>query len=510
MRRKFAAWQSGDLDANLFAPVLGLAGPDKTPPDKTPPDEAAPDRAAADADTARKTLHVLRDVDGVARDYEVVTFPIRDDSGTLTAIGTLASDVSELKDAQRALEKANEGLEDLVAMRTKALQESEERYRAVAEASSDWFFELDRDLKIISCSPGFERVTGLPSDRVIGTGYDETGPDVEVVGPAERAHWQEAVRALSTFEPVRELRYWMRVGDGHRYMRTSGSPILRDGVAVGMRCGSTDLTEIRQVQDHLEETEKMASLGRLVAGVAHELNTPLGAARTVLSSLETRVAALRAAPDSVSRAEMEDEVIPRIQTGLRIASTGLERSVDLVQRFKQVAADRTNDTMRPFFLKEVIASNVEAIAPTMVGSNVSIEIGVPDGLELVGYPGPLGQVITNLIQNAWLHGFEGRDAGHIAIGARLDSGDIIEITVADDGSGIDEAIAPRIFEPFFTTKIGAGGTGLGLSIVFNIVTGLLGGRIAVRPSAANGTLFVIRIPRIAPEGGDRTDPHATD
>jgi signal transduction histidine kinase len=176
----------------------------------------------------------------------------------------------------------------------------------------------------------------------------------------------------------------------------------------------------------------------------------------------------------------------------------LHRAADLVNSFKQVAIDQTSSQRRAFSLAEVVSEILLTLWPMIRKSPFHIEQSVPDDLDFDSYPGPLGQVLTNLINNALLHGFEGRNHGTIVIAAQENSDGLIELTVSDDGVGIPASHLNRIFDPFFTTKLGAGGSGLGLNITHNVVTGILGGRVRVQSAVGVGTTFTLILPKVAP------------
>jgi signal transduction histidine kinase len=176
---------------------------------------------------------------------------------------------------------------------------------------------------------------------------------------------------------------------------------------------------------------------------------------------------------------------------------GLHSAADLVASFKQVAVDRTTEQRRRFRLQQVTHEIVATMMNRIRASGHRIAFDVPDTIEMDSYPGPFGQVITNLINNALLHAFDERTEGNMHLRARMGQDGKVTVVFSDDGAGIAPQHLSRIFDPFFTTKLGQGGSGLGLSISYNIVTGLLGGQIAVASSPA-GTAFTLELPLVAP------------
>lgn len=250
-------------------------------------------------------------------------------------------------------------------------------------------------------------------------------------------------------------------------------------------------------QDRLVQSEKLASLGSLVAGVAHELNTPIGNGLMAVSTLQDRARAFeQKVAGGLKRSDLED-FLRQVASGCDIATRNINRASQLIASFKQVAVDQTSDQRRSFDLKEVVEEVLMTLLPTIKRTSHRVDCGVPEGLELDGYPGALGQVLTNLVQNALIHGLEGLDQGVIEVRARrLDDG--IELSVADNGHGIPEEVHRQVFDPFFTTKLGQGGSGLGLPIVRNIVTGVLGGEIGFHNRPEGGVVFVVRLPWRAP------------
>ena len=258
--------------------------------------------------------------------------------------------------------------------------------------------------------------------------------------------------------------------------------------------------QLQEAHQHMVGQEKLAALGALVAGVAHELNTPIGNCLMITSAFQDRTSIMRQRLQSPSlqRSELV-EFIDDAEEASAVVMRGLTSAADLVSSFKQVAVDRTTAQRRVFDLAqtthEIIATMMNQIK--IAGHSISQEVA--SGISLNSYPGPYGQVITNLIHNALLHGFDGKTGGHMALSAKQPVPGRVQIIFRDDGCGISEQNQRRIFEPFFTTKMGQGGSGLGLSISYNIITSLLGGQIQCDSQIGQGTTFVLDIPLQAQE-----------
>jgi two-component system, NtrC family, sensor kinase len=261
---------------------------------------------------------------------------------------------------------------------------------------------------------------------------------------------------------------------------------------------SQTLEQLKLTQGHLIQSEKLAALGSVVAGVAHELNTPIGnglsVASTLTQSCQTFAEMLnRGMTKSALQIFLADVI-----EGNEIISRNLNKASELVSGFKQVAMDRTSTQRRTFKLLEFLNDTYLTLTPTFKRTPYKVHIECPDDIELNSYPGPLGQVITNLLNNTVIHAFDGMDSGQVDIRARA-LGDQIKIEVKDNGKGIAAEHIKKIFDPFFTTKLGNGGNGLGMHIVHNIVSGLLGGTISVRSNLGEGCLFILIFPCVAPK-----------
>tara|TARA_R110000744_G_scaffold358514_1_gene465599 strand:+ start:196 stop:1701 length:1506 start_codon:yes stop_codon:yes gene_type:complete len=251
-------------------------------------------------------------------------------------------------------------------------------------------------------------------------------------------------------------------------------------------------------KNKLAQSEKLASLGALVAGVSHEVNTPLGIAVTMGSTVKENIkkflTLLKA--NKVRRADL-NKFEKEVHECLNILLPSLDRAVNLIQSFKQVAVDQTSEARRTFLLSEIVAEIVLTLHHKIQRTDIKFEYWIDKDIEMDSYPGPLGQVITNLFNNAIIHGFESTNSGVICLTAKQNSS-TVTIKVEDNGKGIPKELIDKVFEPFFTTKLGEGGSGLGLNIIFNIVVSLMGGKIKVESELETSTCFTLDLPLVAP------------
>ena len=257
------------------------------------------------------------------------------------------------------------------------------------------------------------------------------------------------------------------------------------------------LAELVSTQRNLIQSEKMASLGGLVAGVAHEINTPLGINLTSASLLadESRRLEAALATGVLRRSDLSRFLEMALESSdLLLANS--QRAADLIKSFKQVAVDQTSDDRRAFNLGEYIDEVLMSLRPRLKRSALTVSVICPDNLIIEGYPGPLAQVLTNFIMNALTHAYGPDQAGQLAIVVTCPDADEIRLVFSDDGKGIAENVLPKIFEPFFTTNRSGGGSGLGLNIVYNLVTQRLKGRIEAASHPGQGTSFTVHFPRV--------------
>jgi PAS domain S-box-containing protein len=259
------------------------------------------------------------------------------------------------------------------------------------------------------------------------------------------------------------------------------------------------LSNLQETQNSLIEAEKLAALGRLVAGVAHEVNNPVGISLTVASSLERKTALFT---NEVARGDLKRSALNEFLETSRDASSqlvaNLNRAAELIQSFKQVAADRNYSDQRTFDLGDLTEQVVLSLRPGLRKHNLTFTVDCQSNLIMNSYPGPYGQVLTNLFLNSVAHAFPDGKPGAVDIQVREFGEDNVEILFSDNGCGMSLDVRRRAFDPFFTTRRDQGGTGLGLHIVYSIVTSRLGGRLDLESEPGGGTRIQIIVPRVAP------------
>ena len=262
---------------------------------------------------------------------------------------------------------------------------------------------------------------------------------------------------------------------------------------------SQSLEDLRTAQDRLVQTEKRAALGRLVAGVAHEINTPVGTSLTVASAFINKTNRFEAdvAGGNVRRSVLADFIAASREAASQIM-INLGNAADLIQSFKQVAADRNVSDRRRFDLGQVTEQVVKGLRFGLRSQNLKVSVECEPNLAMNSYPGPYGQVLTNLVLNSAAHAFPDDAPGSIHIAAQASGNDNVEVLFSDDGCGMSPEVKRQVFDPFFTTRRDQGSTGLGLHIVHNIVTNRLGGRINLETKPGAGTKIQIIVPRQAP------------
>lgn len=379
-------------------------------------------------------------------------------------------------------------------------------------------YAKDLDSRFIFGNSELARAVGVELDALMGKSDAELFPDD--LAAAYLADEQHVLRHGTPLIAKEEPSINPETGE-RWWLLTSKVPLYdRNGQIIGLVGIGLNLTERKRLEQELRQrndelillnknlletreqliqAEKLAALGALVAGVAHELNTPIGNGLLLASALQE---SSRALSDQVAKGitrRQLDSFLAETGQGTNLLVLSLQRAADLISSFKQVAVDRTSEQRRRFNLGELVSEVLLTLGPGLRNSPYGVLKEIPNDLALDSYPGPLGQVLTNLINNAFLHAFDGRSDGHVRIAAVEQGNDRVSLTVSDDGVGIAKEDLARVFDPFFTTKLGQGGSGLGLNIAHNLVRGVLGGLIQVSSEPGHGTVFTIALPTTAPE-----------
>jgi signal transduction histidine kinase len=268
------------------------------------------------------------------------------------------------------------------------------------------------------------------------------------------------------------------------------------------------MADLQRTQESLLQAERLASLGSLVAGVAHEINTPVGIALTSASILmEATEKVHKSVADGAIKKSDILKYLETAEESTRLIMNNAYRAAHLIHSFKQIAVDQVSEARRRFELREYIGEVVSSLQPKLKKTHIQVDIDCPPDIVLDSYPGALAQVITNLTLNCVEHAFDADSEGHIGINVKSE-GDWIEMQVVDNGKGIAPDMLDKVFDPFVTTRRGQGGTGLGLNIVFNLIAKQFAGTISVTSVLGEGASFVLRIPRVTPSEGDPHEAHA--
>ncbi|NQV98375.1 MAG: PAS domain S-box protein [Rhodospirillales bacterium] len=473
----------------------------------------------------RETLQVVRAErtisynDGVTRDILVQIFPIFMADGSYDALGTIVTDISELKQASQRLSNNEKQLKDFFAV------------------STDWFWEMDENLRLVWVSDNFQLLTGESPDPYYGQSRKEfSGLE------HDRVAWEGHLSDLRSHRAFRDFEYPRRSEDqATKWIRASGVPLFDlKGGFTGYRGKATDITKIKHIEDaklqaenkildlnknlekrvyertqelekltekltsamrtinetksELIEVEKMASLGGLVSGIAHEVNTPIGISVTAVSHLQDQIKKLESKyiQNSLKKSDFES-FFPMAGENGRITLNNLQRAASLIGSFKKIAVDQSSEEIRTINLAAYLGDIILSLTPNLNKTKIQTNLQIDDEILITTYPGAISQIFTNLITNSITHAFASDESGCISISCKR-QGTFLEILFADDGAGMSEAVVENIYEPFFTTKRGQGGSGLGMNIVFNLVTQRLMGKLKCTSAIGNGTQFLITIP----------------
>ena len=411
-----------------------------------------------------------------------------------------------------------------------ALRESEKKYRTIIESIEEGYFEVDLPGNLKFFNESTCNILGYTHEELLGINYREYTDS-----STSEKMYKVFNNIYKTGKPVKVMDYGIIRKDGTTRILSMSTSLMSDasGTAIGFRGIARDDTDrklaeekirllndelehrvakrttelneantalkksletVQATQDRMVETEKMAALGSLVAGIAHEINTPVGIGVTAASLLDERTQRIIDLYDSgeVKRSDFESYLNAASESSTYILSN-LRRAADLIHSFKQVATDQSNEDCRKFNIKEYIEYVLLSLRPKLKKTEHDIRLDCPDGLVVFSSPGAFSQLLTNLVMNSLIHGFNGTDKGDIRIGVTEADGSLI-LKYSDNGKGMDEKTIKNIYNPFFTTKRSHGGTGLGMHIVYNLVTQKLGGQISVESKIEEGTVFDIRVP----------------
>lgn len=384
---------------------------------------------------------------------------------------------------------------------------------------------FDAQSRLRSCNQRYADLFGTSIDAIVGKTIHEYVPVTAL--DQLRVEWGKALAG----EPQTYRRFNVHPQThALTWLDATVTPEVEHGKVVGLYVVMVDVTdkvqaeaeirnlnsdlearvarrtaELAQAMDHLQESREAlvssqakATLAALVASVSHELTTPIGNSVLVATTLTDLSRQMQQQIDSGQVRKSSLLTLNRtLDEGSQLLLSNLARAEVLLKNFKQVSVDQASEQRRTFKLDEVIGEVLSSLRPSLKSSPHRIALDIPPGIVMDGLPGPLGQVVINLVNNAYLHAFEGIAAGVLTIRA-VDFGQRVEISIADNGIGMDPVVQAQVFNPFFSTKIGRGGSGLGLSIVDSLVRKVLRGSLHIESSPGAGTAFLIGLPKVLP------------
>lgn len=444
--------------------------------------------------------------DGSLLPVRVSPSPLHSEEGEFQGGFAVVTDMTSIRAAESRYMQLNENLEKKVVESTRdlllandALRNSEGRYRRIIEGLSEGyiFYSLDVSGEFTYISPSYRDILGYANLEDIverfAFWYDQS------------YNWAARLAAEKTLLGFKQAPYELRVehanGD-EQILEVLEAPLFDQiGTLTSIEGIMHDVTDerhnqrlVREAQAKLVESEKLAALGGLMAGLSHEINTPIGIGVTASSHLEQLnadcVKAYQAGKLTQSNFE---SFLERTGESAHLIQSNLNRAAELMQNFKQVAVDQSAGQERTFNLSQYFDDVIRSLSPRLRNTAFKIICHCPDDLEMHCDPGALYQILSNLVINSLNHGFDGLLVGEINISALLD-GDQIVLEYRDNGNGMSREQIARIYEPFYTTRRGRGGTGLGMHIVYNNVTQTLGGRIVCASKPGRGARFTISVP----------------
>jgi PAS domain S-box-containing protein len=413
-----------------------------------------------------------------------------------------------------------------LTLQNRVLALSREETQRLIENMPAAVASFDALSNLIRCNTRYAQLFAATPEEIVGKNLSEYVP--QVVLDQRETQWAAALQGEPqsyrrfNVHPVTQDLTWVDVGV---------MPVFRDEAVIGMDVVLVDVTdkvkaeaeiralnsdlehrveertqELAQAMEHLQtsredlvRSQAQASLAALVASVSHELGTPIGNSVLVAGTFKDLAERLKShLGEGVVRKSTLTSLQQSMDDGADMLNTNLQRAEKLLRSFKQVSADQASEQRREFDLRNVITEVVASMAPSLRRSPHVIDLDIPAGITMDSLPGPLGQVLINLINNAHLHAFEQMESGgRVAISAQVDGEQVI-LTVADNGAGMTADVQAQLFTPFYSTKIGKGGTGLGMSIVDTIVRNALGGSLTTTSEVGKGSCFEMRLPLSLP------------
>ena len=405
----------------------------------------------------------------------------------------LAHDVTEYKEKANKLRKTCRENQDFVD----ELRKQKNRINTILQTSMDAFWIMDVEGYILETNEAFRTMFGYSLMEIMNLNInindlDMTRDEISIAEKLKEIRYEGKARFETKYkckdDSVKDLEVSVT------YVETLDEPIFE--------VFARDISErkkkeeaLQRTQKQLVQSEKMAALGRLVAGIAHEINTPIGVGITAASHIvdETKEIIDLYNDNEMKREDLEKYLETMWDTSDMILKN-LDNASELISNFKQVAVDRTDNKKRKFKLKGYLKDVLVSLKPKLKNTNHKIKINGADDLEVDTYPGAISQIITNLTVNSLRHAFEDQDKGVIEISI-LEKDKVVELKYSDNGRGMSSNEQEKIFDPFYTTKRGQGGTGLGLNLVYNLVTSTLNGKIECESTPGEGTTFTILFPK---------------
>jgi PAS domain S-box-containing protein len=387
----------------------------------------------------------------------------------------------------------------------------ESENQSLLDNSMDMICVANFDGYLTKINPSWSRVLGWSEEELLARRF------IDLVHPDDLPITIQEMEKLRRGEDVKNFENRYRRKDGEYVWMSWNSHAVGEMIYAVVRDTSEQRAErqtisslLLRANEHIRDMERLAQLGELVAGVAHEANTALGNSRTAVTFMQDSLRELKPLLSSPQPCVANPDCEARIRDGLTRLSevtdfveTNVARAVDIIASFKQVSVDQSSEQPRDYNLGEVLRQTVMSVMPRFKHSPYKIEVQCPPDLNTHGSPGPISQILTNLIMNTYYHAFSNRPAGKVLVLAERLPGESVRISVKDDGWGIPEALRGKVFEPFFTTRKDEGGSGLGLSIVNSLAKEKLNGTVRLESryhgkedaaSTDTGTTFFVEFP----------------